>query len=171
MSVAIGTQLGNFVGRFVAYDDKNNSLIWITYMCIRVSIDVRKPLKRKKKVLLRDGKQVFFNFKYEKLSTFSFMCGILGHSEHFCGKLFCCPEGEIKAPSKRTMFIGGDRWLREDGDALGGDDWSAEGSAKVGVVSQRNNNDGVMQRLALPMIGGSSIESGKQKQIVFVTAV
>ncbi|XVF58731.1 hypothetical protein PTKIN_Ptkin07bG0090600 [Pterospermum kingtungense] len=58
MSVHIGQQIGNFIGRFLAYDEKNNSEIWQSYMRITVSVDVRKPLKRKKSIKKRDGGNV-----------------------------------------------------------------------------------------------------------------
>lgn len=43
----VGKQLGNFFGTFVSYDPCNSSSIWREYMCIRIKIDVRRPLKRK----------------------------------------------------------------------------------------------------------------------------
>ncbi|XVF56979.1 hypothetical protein PTKIN_Ptkin06aG0165400 [Pterospermum kingtungense] len=46
----IGKQLGNFVGSFVEYDEKNNSNLWRSYMRVRVKLDVRVPLKRWKKI-------------------------------------------------------------------------------------------------------------------------
>ncbi|XVF59039.1 hypothetical protein PTKIN_Ptkin07bG0242100 [Pterospermum kingtungense] len=96
MTSIVGKRLGNFIGRFVAYDDKNNSQIWRSYMRIRVSVDVRKPIKRRKKVALSDGKQTFITFKYEKLSTFCFVYGLLGHSDTFCELLLSSSEGDIK---------------------------------------------------------------------------
>lgn len=38
MSDHIGKLLGNFIGKFVAYDDSNNSCIWRTFMRIRVTV-------------------------------------------------------------------------------------------------------------------------------------
>ena len=39
--------IGNYVGKFVELDENNLIGIWRNYMRIRVSIDVRQPLKRK----------------------------------------------------------------------------------------------------------------------------
>lgn len=50
MTEVVGKQLGNFFGTFVQYDAKNNSSIWREYMRIRIKMDVRKPIKRKKKL-------------------------------------------------------------------------------------------------------------------------
>ena len=51
MTEMVGKQLGNFFGTFLQYDAKNNSSIWREFMRIRIRVDVRKPLKRKKKIV------------------------------------------------------------------------------------------------------------------------
>lgn len=53
MSETVGQQLGNFFGEFLQYDDKNNSSIWSECMKIGIRLDVRKPLKRRKKIVKR----------------------------------------------------------------------------------------------------------------------
>lgn len=55
MSNAVGKQLGDFFGAYVSYDAKNNSSIWVEYMRIKIQMDVRKPLKRKKKIRRKNG--------------------------------------------------------------------------------------------------------------------
>ncbi|MBA0701838.1 hypothetical protein Goari_020551 [Gossypium aridum] len=52
-------------------------------MRVRVQIDVRKPLKRKKPVLC-NGVRSYVKSKYERLSLFGFYCGRLGHNDSFC---------------------------------------------------------------------------------------
>lgn len=54
MSEEVGKQLGIFFGEFLEYDHKNNTSIWRKCMRIKVRLDVRKPLKRKKKILKRN---------------------------------------------------------------------------------------------------------------------
>lgn len=49
MSEVVVKQLGNFFGTFLEYDTNNNSNIWREFMRLRIRMDVRKPLKRKKK--------------------------------------------------------------------------------------------------------------------------
>lgn len=44
MSITAGKQLGNFVGEYMEYDERNNSNFLASYMRIRVMLDVRKPL-------------------------------------------------------------------------------------------------------------------------------
>lgn len=121
MSESVGKQLGNFIGTFVEYDISNNSELWRTYMRIKVTIDVRKPLKRGKKIRKPGGDWSMVSFKYERLSSFCFICGLLGHTDRFCSKLFSTPESDIKkewgswlrAPPKRGSVMGGQRWLRD----------------------------------------------------------
>lgn len=80
MSELVGKQLGNFFGTFLQYDSKNNSSIWREYMRVRIRLDVRKPLKRKKKIVKKDKSEVVVTCKYEKLGDFCFICGLLSHT-------------------------------------------------------------------------------------------
>ncbi|XP_074346361.1 uncharacterized protein LOC141685139 [Apium graveolens] len=50
-----GKQLANFFGSFLAYEPNNNSSIWRDFMRIKISFDVRQPLKHKKKIRKKNG--------------------------------------------------------------------------------------------------------------------
>ncbi|WOH08563.1 hypothetical protein DCAR_0728006 [Daucus carota subsp. sativus] len=63
MTEAVGKQLGNFFGEFFEYDVKNNTSIWREYMRLRIRLDVRKPLKRKKKIVKKDGSEITVSCK------------------------------------------------------------------------------------------------------------
>ena len=65
-------------------------------MRIRVLLDVRQPLKRWKRIRKPQGEWSLVQFKYERLNTFCYLCGMLGHSEKFCDKFFSITDGEIK---------------------------------------------------------------------------
>lgn len=43
---------------FLEYDHKNNTSIWREYMRIKVRVDVRKPLNRKKKIIKNNKEEV-----------------------------------------------------------------------------------------------------------------
>lgn len=86
VSENVGKQLGNFLGTFLAYDANNNTSIWRKCMRLRIQVDVRKPLKRKKKISRKNGMELFVQCKYERPGDFCFMCGLLSHTERFCRK-------------------------------------------------------------------------------------
>lgn len=121
----VGKQLGNFFGEFIQYDAKNNTFIWIECMRIIILLDVRKPLKRKKKIIKKDGTEFTVSCKYERLGEFCFSCGIVTHTEQFCRK-FIDKRGEeggkewgswLRAPTQRVPGQGQSNWLREEDDA------------------------------------------------------
>ncbi|MBA0761693.1 hypothetical protein Gotri_024306 [Gossypium trilobum] len=66
------------------YDTKQINGGFRNYMRIKVLIDVRMPLKQRKRIMVSSSKQVYVKFKYEKLKLFCFLCGCLGHSDNFC---------------------------------------------------------------------------------------
>lgn len=124
MMESVGKQLGNFFGEFLEYDTKNNSSIWREYMRVRVRIDVRKPLKRKKKIVRKDGIEIVVTCKYERLGEFCFSCGMVTHTERFCRKLIDNKGVEgvkewdnwLRAPLKRSANQVQSKWLREEDD-------------------------------------------------------
>ncbi|KAL8534134.1 hypothetical protein ACS0TY_010226 [Phlomoides rotata] len=105
----IGKLLGNFVGSFIDYDKSNCAAAWRPYMRIRVAINMALPLKSWKKLRQPSGEAFTVMFKYERLNSFCFVCGRLGHTEQFCEELF---KHEI-APDKRVSSIGTVKWLRD----------------------------------------------------------
>ncbi|GAU41105.1 hypothetical protein TSUD_139740 [Trifolium subterraneum] len=121
MSLTAGKQLGNFIGEFMEYDEKNNSNILSTYMRIRVLIDVRKPLMRWKKIKSKGGSHEV-KFKYERLGSLCYYCGLLGHIEDFCNQLFDVPNddgvrrwsSDLRAEKKKGTNESINRWLREE---------------------------------------------------------
>ncbi|MCH92514.1 hypothetical protein A2U01_0013454 [Trifolium medium] len=92
----MGKDLANYIGTFVEYDKNNNTSFWREYMRVRVKIDVRKPLKKDTKVKNKEGEWCTVNFKYEKLGTFCFVCGIMGHAENKCEVRFSMEQDDCK---------------------------------------------------------------------------
>lgn len=127
----IGKSLGDFLGRFLEYDESNRASVWREFMRIRVELDVNEPLKRFKKLKF-NGKLISVSFKYERLQAFCFLCGKLGHTESFCNILYDLDEAQIevirkgakgwgpflKADVRKSIRTMGDRWLRA-GDGRG----------------------------------------------------
>ncbi|KAH7836856.1 hypothetical protein Vadar_006514 [Vaccinium darrowii] len=54
--------------------------------CIRVKIliDITKPLPRGKKAKMAGGESFWVAFRYEKLPTLCYYCGVVGHEEKMC---------------------------------------------------------------------------------------
>lgn len=76
--------IGNYVGVFVHTDPMNMNGEWKHCVRIKVSMNVGKSLKRRMNIKREGGEWGWVNFKYERLSTFCFVCGCLGHSEKKC---------------------------------------------------------------------------------------
>ncbi|KAM6586585.1 uncharacterized protein LOC115717479 [Cannabis sativa] len=123
MTSTVLKAVGNYVGVFVEACPKNFLGVWRDYMRIRVTIDLAKPLKRRMRIRKTGEEWIWITFKYENIPTFCFICGILGHSERFCPKLFETPKHEItkpygdwmKAPFRRSTKLIGEQWLRNSG--------------------------------------------------------
>lgn len=101
--------IGNYVGEWVKTEPMMNGA-WKPYVRVRVTMDITKPLKRRMKLTREGGRSNWINFKYERLSMFCFVCGVLGHSERECGVVYANPGKVIekaygvwlRAPSKNV---------------------------------------------------------------------
>lgn len=73
-------------------------------------MDIGKPLKRGMKLKREGGSWNWINFKYERLSMFCFVYGLLGHHYRDCEVVYANPGKVIdraygvwlRAPSKNT---------------------------------------------------------------------
>ncbi|MBA0669265.1 hypothetical protein Goklo_007469 [Gossypium klotzschianum] len=102
--------------------DKQSYLL-LNFMRVRVEINVCKSLKWRKKLLFAKMKECYATFKYEKLTTFCFLYGRLGHGESYCPirmvegskDLLLAWDISLKAPPRRT--VGDDSiWLLKPGE-------------------------------------------------------
>lgn len=115
-------------------------------MRLKIRLDVRKPLKRRKKICKKDKTEIMVNYKYEKLGDFCFVCGMLSHTKRVCQKKLEAGAEEIVkdwGPSLRAQprrMTGGNlsKWLREDGDG----DWGRQ----LGVDNSKAGHQGFQNR-------------------------
>lgn len=84
MSEEMTRQLGNFIGRFLEYDATIITRGIKKFMRIKVCLDIRSPLKIRRRVIYGRDKSTYATFQYERLSLFCFMCGRIRHGESFC---------------------------------------------------------------------------------------
>lgn len=119
LSEKIVEAIGSYVGVYKHADKSSFDGSWKAFLRIRVSIDVTKPLKHKMKIKKTGGEWIWIDFKYERLPNFCFICGILGHGDRFCPKLF---EGYhtdteksygpwMRATGRRPPMTTGQQWL------------------------------------------------------------
>lgn len=154
MSEKIASLIGNHVGNFISSDPNNFLGGWKSYLRIRVSIDVRLPLKRKMKMKKRDGSYFWVSFKYERLDTFCYFCGILGHAMQFCRKAY-----EVKIPPEDLLYgawlrakprtptnMIGSRWIvdekagKTEVEAEGDEDRHAGGSSEHLIITEEQTS-------------------------------
>lgn len=110
MKEIVGRQFGNLFGEFLEYDGKNNTSIWRDCIRVRIRLDVRKPIKRKKKIAKKDGTTFVVVCKYERLGEFCFCCGMVTHTDRFFRSAIVSGEewGEkeweiwLRAPPRRV---------------------------------------------------------------------
>ncbi|KAF4355737.1 hypothetical protein G4B88_030337 [Cannabis sativa] len=77
--------------------------VWREFLRIRVTLSLDSPLKRCMKFKKRDGSSLYAIFRYENVPTFCFICGLMGHSECFCPRLFDNPKHLIVKPYSLHM--------------------------------------------------------------------
>lgn len=91
LSENILRSIGTSIGKFVKMDANTLDGVWKSFVRIRVTLNVQKPLKRRLKSKREGDGWSWINFKYERLGTFCFVCGILGHSERDCSIVYANP--------------------------------------------------------------------------------
>ncbi|KAK1355565.1 CCHC-type domain-containing protein [Heracleum sosnowskyi] len=145
MSEKILQGIGNYIGHHVSNCQSNFNGVWKEYMRIRVSINLNNPLRRRMKMKMNGEEWFWVNFRYENVPMFCFFCGIVGHSEKYCSKLFEHEAEEITKPYGpwlRAPFRGqvkpiGAKWLRTE-MFNGKDNQSPETSKNCNEKSDRN---------------------------------
>lgn len=98
MSLRVVKDVGNYIGTFVESDTNNFVRVWRDFLKVRVTINIDKPLKKRMKLRKFEKQWCWANFKYEGVPTFCFICGLIGHSEKFCARIFDAPMEMIEKP-------------------------------------------------------------------------
>ncbi|KAL8132330.1 hypothetical protein AgCh_007992 [Apium graveolens] len=158
--------IGNHIGRYLKSDAKNFQSTWRQFLRIKVALKVHKPLKVQMRIKKQGGDWMWVKFKYERLPSFCFYCGIIGHSEKFCEALYDNAgstekgkyDASIRAPMRNQITGGRNQWLRNaEGGKLGwttteegGEEDSMIGangkrlSTKSGIGSKAGEKEGMV---------------------------
>ena len=93
-SNSIGRKIGSRLGEFLESDPNNYLGARKDYMRIRIKFDVLKPLKKMINMKKPKGEDMIqVTIWYERLPTYCFQCGMLGHGEKFCHLNYATEEG------------------------------------------------------------------------------
>lgn len=84
MFEVVGRDIGNSMGHFIEMDKRANQSDQAKFMRIRVELPVDKPFQRGGNVVGIEGDKYWVHFKYERLPTFCFLCGKIGHDNKHC---------------------------------------------------------------------------------------
>ena len=96
MSLRVATDVGNYIGKFIENDSNNFTGVWRDYLRIRVTLPLDVPIKRRMKLKKTEENWCWVNFKHEAIPTFCFICGMVGHGDKFCERLFDNPGGNVQ---------------------------------------------------------------------------
>ncbi|KAI9084477.1 hypothetical protein K1719_033465 [Acacia pycnantha] len=78
-------RIGNNVGKVVlAEEPRHNGRFLRTFLRVRVVLDLRKPLASGFWLNNPDGGKSWISIRYEKLQSFCYICGKIGHDDRMC---------------------------------------------------------------------------------------
>lgn len=145
-SAVVVSAIGSFLGNLIETDDRNFDGSMRTYYRVRVNIDVTKPFKKQMKLKKDNGTWALIDFRYERLPTFCFLCGIIGHGDRFCPKIVQGVDVQtekpfgawLRASSRRNAPTAGQRWVAPELDSER-KDWRAPGLGPTGMMNTENN--------------------------------
>lgn len=123
--------------------------VWRDHFRVRVSIPIDSPLKRRTKLRKSETEWCWVYFKYEAVLTFCFICGLIGHSDKFCDKLFDVQGSDIEKPygawmradPKRCSYTMRNKWLRAGGAAPVNTTTEEDGDKSMAMISATANKN------------------------------
>ena len=80
----VGRVIGSKIGHVLEVDRRSWLDEQAKFMRIKVEIPIDKPLRRGGYIANEEGGRSWVTFKYERLPTFCFNCGILRHDNRHC---------------------------------------------------------------------------------------
>ncbi|KAK9991321.1 hypothetical protein SO802_026306 [Lithocarpus litseifolius] len=87
MTEEAGKDIGGKIGKVIEVDKRSLQAERAKFMRIRVEIVIAKPLRRGGNITNADGDRCWLTFRYERLPTFCYICGLIGHDDkYYCKK-------------------------------------------------------------------------------------
>ena len=157
----IRKDIGSKIGRVLEVDKRAMQADQAKFLRIRVEVQIDKPLRRGGYVKNDEGGRFWVDFRYERLPTFCYRCGILGHDEKHC------QASSLEQLSGRQygewLKAGGVIKVRGEKEKLKGQSMAEKGcSASMVVNGGAGEECGARSRssLALVVSDGAEEESG-----------
>ncbi|XP_058749387.1 uncharacterized protein LOC131622377 [Vicia villosa] len=107
-SEAMARKIGSIIGTFEEMDTREACRNG-RFLRIKVTVDLKLPLKRGTMVKFKE-KNLRVHFKYERLPTFCFVCGRIGHQLKDCESLEELTEAGFEELEEQDLSYG--QWLR-----------------------------------------------------------
>ncbi|XP_030945895.1 uncharacterized protein LOC115970397 [Quercus lobata] len=105
MSKEVGKNIGRKIGKVIEVDKWSLQADQAKFLRARVDMPIDKPLRRRGYVAIEEGGRSWVTFKYERLPTFCFIYGMLGHDDRYCAA----------TPSEQSPERQYEEWLRVGG--------------------------------------------------------
>ncbi|GAB2300566.1 hypothetical protein Dimus_038623 [Dionaea muscipula] len=84
IKVEVGQAIGQGIGSLLEIDERAIALDQGRFIRTKVRIPLERPLMRGASVNCGSRGNIWVDFRYERLSSLCFYCGILGHDERNC---------------------------------------------------------------------------------------
>jgi hypothetical protein len=84
VSEQAGEIIGGRIGKYISGDDHKGPSDQAKFLHIKVEVQVDKPLRRGGYVSSPEGGKAWVDYRYERLPTFCYCCGKLGHDDRDC---------------------------------------------------------------------------------------
>ena len=138
-----GRDVGNKIGKCLEVDRRPWQSDQAKYMRVRVEMLLNKPLLRGGYLLNEEGERMWVSFKYERLPTVCYRCGVLGHDNRHCA---------VIGAEQGVESQYGD-WIRANGS-------SRSGQERMNSRPEMNHSpNGLEQMAAQPSSEGTDVSS------------
>lgn len=98
MSQRVVKDVRNYIRKFIESDANNFVGVWREFLRVRVTINLEISIRKRMKLKKSEANWCWVNFKYKGIPAFCYICGMIGHNERFCERLFDTPLEQIEKP-------------------------------------------------------------------------